>query len=86
MAEKGYVEYYKQGRAFIYSATITEQQAQQSALKTLINRLFGGSSTLVTQQLIQQEDIDLSELEKLQAKIDEKVAEAKQNKDPNHKQ
>lgn len=78
--EKGYATFRKQGRAFIYSALISEKDAQQSALKSLLNRFFGGSSTQLTQHLMQQNDVDLEQLKSLQDKIDEKVAQEQQSR------
>jgi predicted transcriptional regulator len=78
LGEKGYASFRKEGRAFIYSPKISEQDAQQSALKSLLNRFFGGSSTLLTQHLMQQSDVDLEQLQSLQDKIDAKTELAEQ--------
>jgi len=80
LAEKGYADFRKDGRAFLYSAKITEKEAQQSALTTLLNRFFGGSSQLLTQHLMEESDVDLNALQQLQNKIDQKN---KQPKDDN---
>lgn len=80
MAEKGYAQFRKDGRAFLYSAKISEKDAQQSALKTLLNRFFGGSSQLLTQHLMDESDVDLGALQQLQDQIDQK---AKQLNDDN---
>ena len=77
MAEKGYVEFRKDGRAFLYSAVMSEKDAQQGALKTLLNRFFGGSSQLLTQHLMTESDIDMSALQELQDKIDQQNKEEK---------
>ena len=77
MAEKGYVEFRKDGRAFLYSAVLSETDAQQSALKTLLNRFFGGSSQLLTQHLMTQSDIDMDALQELQDKLDRKSKDDK---------
>ncbi|MFT4928771.1 MAG: BlaI family penicillinase repressor [Phenylobacterium sp.] len=75
LGEKDYAIFRKEGRAFIYSAKISEQDAQQSAIKSLLNRFFGGSSSLLTQHLMQQSDVDLDQLKSLQEKIDAKVVQ-----------
>ncbi|MBB3061527.1 BlaI/MecI/CopY family transcriptional regulator [Microbulbifer rhizosphaerae] len=71
LAEKGYADYRKEGRAFIYRARISRTEARQSALKSLLNRFFGSSPELLAQHLIRETDIDLKDLEALQRKIDE---------------
>jgi predicted transcriptional regulator len=73
MAEKGYVEFRKDSRAFLYSAKISEKDAQQSALKTLLNRFFGGSSQLLTQHLMTESDVDIDALQQLQDKINDQI-------------
>ena len=42
LAEKGYAEFRKEGRAFIYSPKISQREARQGALSSLLNRFFGG--------------------------------------------
>ena len=70
LVDKGYAEFTKQGRAFIYRPKITQAEARQGALKTLLNRFFGGSPEVLAQHLIQQTDIEISDIEALQKKID----------------
>jgi len=77
LAEKGYAEFRKDGRAFLYSAKLTEKEAQQGALTTLLNRFFGGSSQLLTQHLMEESEVDLKTLQQLQDKIDQKNQQSK---------
>ncbi|TQV77096.1 BlaI/MecI/CopY family transcriptional regulator [Aliikangiella marina] len=70
IAEKGYADFRKEGRAFIYSPKITQSEARQGALKALLNRFFGGSPEILAQHLIKETDLDLQDLEALQDKID----------------
>lgn len=77
LADKGYAEFRKDGRAFLYSAKLTEKEAQQSALTTLLNKFFGGSSQLLTQHLMEESDVDLKTLQQLQDKIDQKSNQSK---------
>ena len=72
LADKGYATFRKEGRAFMYSAIISQNNARQSALKSLVNRFFGGSSEVLTQYLMEQSDVDVNELQSLQDKIDAK--------------
>jgi len=79
LAEKGYADFRKDGRAFLYSAKLTEKEAQQSAISTLLNRFFAGSSQLLTQHLMEESDVDLNALQELQEKIDQKSKQTKDN-------
>lgn len=69
LVEKGYAESRKDGRAFLYQAKMTEQQARSGALSALLNKFFGNSPALLAQHLIKETDIDLQDLEALQDKI-----------------
>ena len=71
LAEKGYAEFRKEGKAFIYSPKITQKDARQGALTSLLNRFFGGSPEVLAQHLMQETDIELKDLEALQDKIDQ---------------
>jgi predicted transcriptional regulator len=73
LAEKDYADFRKEGKAFIYRAKITENDARQGALKTLLNRFFGGSPEVLAQHLMQETDIELDDLAALQQKIDDTV-------------
>jgi BlaI family transcriptional regulator, penicillinase repressor len=71
IAEKGYADFRKEGKAFIYSPKISQTQARQSAVSSLLNRFFGGSPEVLAQHLMQETDIELKDLEQLQQQIDE---------------
>jgi predicted transcriptional regulator len=70
LAEKGYAEFRKEGRAFIYSPKISQREARQGALSSLLNRFFGSSPELLAQHLMEETDIELDDLKDLQEKID----------------
>lgn len=71
LAEKGYADFRKEGKAFIYVPKITRKEARESALKTMLNKFFGGSPKVLAQHLMQETDIALEDLEELQRKIDQ---------------
>jgi predicted transcriptional regulator len=71
LADKGYADFRKEGKAFIYSPKITEKDARQSALTSMLNRFFGGSPEVLAQHLMQETDIELKDLEALQKQINQ---------------
>lgn len=71
LAEKDYAEFRKEGKAFIYSPKITQKDARQSALTSMLNKFFGGSPKVLAQHLMQETDIDIDDLEALQRQIDQ---------------
>ncbi len=70
LEEKGYAEYRKEGRAFIYRAKISQKEARQGALTSLLNRFFGSSPELLAQHLMEESNINLDDLQSLQDQID----------------
>ena len=70
LAEKGYAGFRKEGRAFLYSAKISEEEVQKSVFSSLLSKFFGNSPELLAQHLIEETDIQLKDLESLQDRID----------------
>lgn len=70
LADKDYASFKKEGRAFIYSAKMTQKEARNGALSALLTRFFGSSPELLAQHLMQETDIELDDLEALQKQID----------------
>lgn len=75
---KGFVTHQTEGRTFIYRAAVSRAQARSSALRQLVGQFFGGSPKALAQHLLSEHEIDLADLEVLQAKID--AAQAKGRK------
>jgi BlaI family transcriptional regulator, penicillinase repressor len=66
---KGYVSHEKVARAFVYRAVIDERQARRRALRHLVSRLFEGSPSLLVLNVLEDEDIDPLERERLKKLI-----------------
>jgi predicted transcriptional regulator len=66
---KGYVKHEKSGRAFIYRPVIDRGQARRSALSHLAARLFDNSPSLLVLNVLEDEQIDRAELERLKKLI-----------------
>jgi predicted transcriptional regulator len=66
---KGYVTHDKVARAFVYRPAVDERQARQRALKHLVARLFNGSPSLLVLNVLEDEAIDRTELERLKKLI-----------------
>lgn len=70
LAEKGYADFHKEGKAFIYTPKMSQQEARKGALTSLLNKFFGGSPEVLAQHLMQETDIELDDLAALQKEID----------------
>ncbi len=70
LERKGYVRHTKDGRAFVYQAVVDRGQASRSAVRQLLNRFFHDSPELLVLNLLKDEAIDESELERLKGMIE----------------
>ena len=77
MRDKGYVDFYKQGKAKVYRALVPKVEAQTSALQNLIRRLFHGSGDQLLARLVEDEHIDLDDLDQLRHKLADQRKEAR---------
>ena len=67
---KGYVKHDKVARAFVYRPVVDEQQARRRALRHLVSRLFEGSPSLLVLNVLEDEEIDPVERERLKKLIE----------------
>lgn len=65
LEKKGKLERELQGRAYIYSAKVTEEKAVGQSLRDLIDRMFGGSSEELVMSLLKSRQIDAKRLARL---------------------
>lgn len=71
LENKGYVTHEKVARAFLYRPIVDERQARRRALRQLVKRLFNGSPSLLVMNVLDDEEIDRSELKQLKRLIEE---------------
>ena len=69
--KKGKLKRKLHGRAFEYSATVTEANASGHALRDLIDRMFGGSSDDLVMSLIKTRQIDPRKILELTKRLEE---------------
>lgn len=76
LERKGKLRRRLQGKAYVYTAAVTEQKALREAVRDLVDRMFGGSSEELVMSLVKSRQIDgkrLAELsEQLQRNEEEK--------------
>ena len=69
LEDKGYVRHRQQGRAFVYTARVAEQDAQQHEVRHVISRFFGDSRERLMLALLGDDDVSTDELERLKKAI-----------------
>ena len=68
---KGYLRHTKEGRAFIYEPLVGRKQASSNAMRYLVSRFFGGSPAQLVMNLLEEEEIDQKELQRIKKRISE---------------
>lgn len=68
---KGYVSHEKVARAFLYRPRVDERQARRRALRHLLARLFNGSPSLLVLNVLEDDQIDAAELDRVKKLIED---------------
>jgi predicted transcriptional regulator len=71
MEKKGYVSHRKDGRAFVFQPRVDRADASRSALQSLVNRFFDGSTRLLMLNLLEDADLSPEALKQLRDRIEE---------------
>ena len=66
---KGYVTHRQEGRAYLYSASIAEQEASLSEVRHVLRRFFGNSREALLLSVLGDEEMSLEELRRLKEAI-----------------
>lgn len=69
LEQKGYVEHRQEGRAFIYRASVAENEASRSEVRHVLNRFFGNSRERLLLSLLGDEELSTEELQRLKDAI-----------------
>lgn len=60
-----------EGRAFLYSAAVSEAKATGNALRDLVDRMFGGSGEELVMSLVKSRQMDAKKLAELSRMLEE---------------
>jgi BlaI family transcriptional regulator, penicillinase repressor len=72
---KGKLKRKLRGRAYEYTATVTEAKALSHAVRDLVDRMFGGSSEELVMSLIKSRQIDAAKIAMLSKRLDDEGGE-----------
>lgn len=77
LEDKGYVRHSKpkEGRAFVYRAQVTREEASRGAVRHLLRRFFGNSAEALVLNLVKSEDLNESERERIRELLKEEPHE-----------
>jgi predicted transcriptional regulator len=79
---KGYVGHVEEGRAHRYHALVARDVAGRSALRRLLDTVFGDSPELLLTNLVEARGADAAELARLRAVLDAQPGSARPDESP----
>jgi predicted transcriptional regulator len=65
LEKKGYLNHEKDGRAHVFTPRVNQQDATRFEIRHLVNRFFGNSHELLVLNILDDNDIDTAELDRL---------------------
>ncbi|HZY71550.1 MAG TPA: BlaI/MecI/CopY family transcriptional regulator [Edaphobacter sp.] len=75
---KGKLRRKLRGRAYEYSATVSEAKALSHALRDVVDRMFGGSSEELVMSLIKSKQLDAKKIAELSRRLEAGEGKAKE--------
>jgi predicted transcriptional regulator len=81
LEKKGHVKHVKDGRAFIYEPIVGREEATRSEIRHLVSRFFRNSHEALLLNILQDEEIDAAQVQRLREMLDEH--DARNNAGPN---
>ncbi len=70
LEQKEYVNHVKEGRAHVFTPLVDQVQARKSAVSYMLSRFFDNSPELLAQHIIESDDINPADLEKIKRMIE----------------
>ena len=71
LEKKDYAKHTKQGQAYLYHPIVDRSQARRKVLKHVLNRFFDDSPELLVMDLVEAEQIDAEDLQRIQRLLDQ---------------
>jgi BlaI family transcriptional regulator, penicillinase repressor len=71
LADKGYLEFAKEGNAYIYSAARRPGEVRHSLLSNILDKVFGGSALEMVESLVKNESISAEDYAEMKRMIEE---------------
>lgn len=69
LEQKGYLRHTKQSRAFIYHPIVSREEANGQVIKDILHRFFDNSPEKLVLRILEDEEIDFSELVQMKEMI-----------------
>lgn len=70
LERKAYIQHHKEGRAYVYRSLVDQHTARRGALRHMMQRFFDDSPELLVLNLLEHDELDQADLDRLRAMID----------------
>jgi BlaI family penicillinase repressor len=80
LERKGKLRRKLRGRAYVYSAAVSEAKASRHAVRDLVDRMFGGSADELVMSLIKSRQIDPKRIAELTRRVQEEDAPQREDR------
>jgi BlaI family penicillinase repressor len=71
LVKKGALEFSQQGRAYLYSATVTERECVTSVSRSFLDRVFGGSVATMLAHFVDNRKLSPKQVRELRQVLEE---------------
>jgi predicted transcriptional regulator len=71
LRDKGFLTSRRNGRADVYTPTVSRRQIARRSLKDVVNRFFGGSPAALVSALVNDENVSDEELKAIRREVDQ---------------
>ncbi len=79
MEQKGLVIHRREDRVYFYRPAVTQDQAGQTMVGEMVNRICDGSPSQLVNHLLESDQVDSRELQRIKKLIEEHEARLKKN-------
>lgn len=76
LERKDVLTHRREGRQYVYRATVSRSDVRRSKVRELTEHLFGGDPTALMSHLVRADEVDADELKRMRALLDEAVSDA----------
>jgi BlaI family transcriptional regulator, penicillinase repressor len=78
LMEKGHVERRREGRSFFYKVKTVKEHAKRNIVSDMLKRAFSGSASSLVAALLDSNEVDDEDIEKIKVMIEKREQEAQE--------
>lgn len=75
LEEKGAVRHEQEGRAYRYHPLVAPEEAGESAIERILDKIFHGSAEMLLARLVSERRVSTEELERMRRLLEERLRE-----------